>query len=146
MSGCGAAIPADGAGGVGAAQPRLGVILTESRASSMVGGLGVEGYSGYWTPERHQVVALERALPEHLATAAPEGSRLRRGLDGYRAQYFGVLRGEQELILANFFCDAQGRDIEQEVVAVEDGGDCYFTVELDPALERFSELSINGES
>lgn len=124
----------------------MGVIITETDAERMVGGLGMDGYAGYWTPERSQVAALERSIVAHLAANAPEGSRLRDGLEGYRAQYFGVLRGDRELILANFFCDDFGRNIETEVVAVDDGGDCYFTVEYDPATDGFSQLMINGEA
>ena len=146
--GCGGATstePTTVSGGEGPAEVGLGVIIPESRAASMVEGLLEPAPSGYWTPERGQVAALESAIVEYLAGAAPEGSRIRSGLEGYRAQYVGILRDEREVIFANFFCRSHVEDITISLVAVDDGGDCYFTVEYDPATENFADLSINGE-
>ena len=146
--GCGGATstePTTPASGEGAAEVGLGVIIPESRAAEMVAGMFEPAPSGYWTPERGQVAALEASISEYLAGAAPEGSRLRSGLDGYQAQYLGILREEREVIFANFFCHSHVDDITQSLVAVDDGGDCYFTVEYDPAADSFADLAINGE-
>ncbi len=124
----------------------LGAIIPESRAEAMVDGLFEPAPSGYWTPEQGQVVALEAAIAGYLQSAAPEGSRLRSGIDGYQAQYVGILRGEREVIYANFFCSSHVDDISQSLVVIDDGGDCYFTVEYDPAANSFAELAINGEA
>jgi len=128
------------------AEVGMGVIIPESRAAAMVEGMFEPAPSGYWTPERGQVVALEGAIVEFLAAAAPEGSRLRSGLDGYQAQYIGILRDEREVIFANFFCQSHVEDIDLSLVSVDDGGDCYFTVEYDPATNSFADLAINGEA
>ena len=146
-SGCGSTTGnRAGAGSRETVGPVLGVIIAQTRAEDMFGELGIDAPSGFWTPERGQVAALEAAIPPYLESAAPEGSRLRRGLRGYRAQYIGILRGDREVVFANFFCDDFGRDIDLQMIVVDDGGDCFFTVEFDPADESFDQLSINGES
>lgn len=149
--GCGAstsALPeADGVEPVDASRTEMGVIITERQAAAMCDGAGICPQTpSYWTPERDQVEALEVALPRYLATAAPEGSRLRQGLEGYQAQYIGVLRGERELLFANVFCEPLGVDPAERLVVIDGGGDCFFTVEFDPATASFDALRINGES
>jgi hypothetical protein len=125
-----------------------GVILPERVAAAACDGLIEPVPDGFWTPERAQVDALEAALGPFLERAAPRRSRLRRGEAGlrrYRAQYVGVVRGDRETIFANFFCDDRGVDTRRAIVAVDDGGDCYFTVEFDPATAEVSSFAVNGE-
>jgi hypothetical protein len=50
------------------------------------------------------------------------------------------------LILGNFFCDSAGVDWRENLVSIEDGGDCYFQVEYDVDRGFFILLLVNGEA
>lgn len=111
---------------------------------------GSEPIEGFWTPTPLQVQALEAQLPEFLASHA---TRFRRevppwqSLADYRVQYLGIQEGGMRLIYANFFCQPlSSTDWRQELVAVNDGGDCFFQLRYDPAREEFLSLEVNGEA
>ena len=58
----------------------------------------------------------------------------------------GIVRNGRQVIFANFFCDTFGVDWRRQPLMVDDGGDCFFVVEYDPATGAFSHLMINGEA
>ncbi len=139
-SGCGASTtdgPTTTEGSGGSPEPALGVIITETDALTLCEGLFDPPPEGYWTPEWAQVAEFEASIAEFLSGAAPDGSRLRGGLEGYQAQYVGIFRGDREVIFANFFCQSHIDDLTQTMVVVDGGGDCYFTIEYDPASGEF---------
>ena len=53
-------------------------------------------------------------------------------------------RDGRQVIFANDFCRALGGDWRQAPIIVDDGGDCYFQVEYDPAAGTFARLMVNG--
>lgn len=106
-----------------------------------------------WTPRLDDVLALEKALPDHLRhelarqrSAGTKKSPLWDRAKTYKRQYVGVRSKERRAVFANFFCNAWRPDWRAEPVVVHDGGDCYFTVEYDVDNGTFSRLMINGEA
>jgi hypothetical protein len=128
------------------------VIFSAEQAEAMEVKLWIEGsvpIEGFWTPEPTQVLALERALPAFLAEH-PELFRRdpppSESLAAYRGQYIGIVEEGQRLIYGNYFCDAGSHDWQQEMILVDDGGDCFFQVRYDPATGAFREIRVNGEA
>jgi len=119
-----------------------GVIVPDARASAFYVG-HYSAPSSYWTPSADEVMALERALPAHLAHAA---AQLVPKLGRYKRQYVGVVENGARLVFANFFCDARPIEWMHRPVIVDDGGDCYFQIKYDPSTGAFSALNINGDA
>ena len=117
-----------------------------------------------WTPALADVLALEKGLPDYIRhelnrqrrdpnrdpdsdprSKNPLWERAKR----YKRQFVGVqsegAKGRRT-VFANFFCNDWGRNWRTEPISVDDGGDCYFTVEYDVGKGTFSNLSINGEA
>jgi hypothetical protein len=89
-------------------------------------------------------------LPAFLETAEHPWLRLdppivQRAPD-YMRQYFGLIVNGEEIIYANFFCNAHETDWHNEFVDIMDGGDCYFQLKYDPQSGEFFDLSVNGEA
>jgi len=122
-----------------------------------------EGYSGVrMTPERwaghpepegtlfqaseDEVAAAERALAAGLAASSdPRVAEIVGRLGDYVRQYIGVERDGSRLLYVNAFCDAAGLDPKTQVVAVEDGGTCFWQALID-ADGTVLELRINGDA
>jgi hypothetical protein len=64
----------------------------------------------------------------------------------YKRQYLGILENGEQIIYANFFCDATFEEWRQEFVLVNDGGDCFFQVKYNVATGEFYDFSVNGEA
>ena len=120
---------------VGAGQ---GVILPAS--SAYVGGRGK--VTGYWTPTTTDVLRAEEGLSKFLAGAAPA---LAVKYSGYLRQYTGFVVDDHRKIHLNFLCwkpDTPGWRCS--LVAVDDGGDCYFQVDFDTTTGEYENLQVNG--
>ncbi len=106
-----------------------------------------ETIDGYWTPSRDDVLAFEQRLGHYLQQAAPQTyPGPLRDLSTYRRQYVGILVEGQRVVFANFFCNADDTDWKREIVAVLDGGSCYFEVKYNVHMGTFYDLSIHGEA
>src|SRR5690606_25239491 len=80
----------------------------------------------------------------------PENQRSKTGFEikteGYKRQYVAVLnnRGQKEVWI-NFFCDDWGNDDwKSDIMIVDDGGNCYFSLKVNLATKKYYELYING--
>lgn len=108
---------------------------------------GTWSEQGVWQPLPQDIAALEAALPDFLRTAAPARSpELWKKFADYKRQYAGIIENERLLIHLNAFCDAVGKDWQDEPVGVFDGGDCYFRVVYNLQTGTFERLHINGEA
>ncbi|WP_245777085.1 hypothetical protein [Sinomicrobium oceani] len=92
-----------------------------------------------------QIKALEghnRKYPEHPRTAT--GFELQT--EGYKRQYVPVINREgQKIVWINFFCnDWIDERWKSDIVDVEDGGNCYFSLKVNLDTGAYSELYING--
>lgn len=126
-----------------------GVIFSQQEAEQMgLGRILGRDVSGYWTPDRDQVQALEDKLASYLSHAAPETyPGPLRPLDEYTRQYAGIQVNGQKVIFVNFFCNPDEHDDwQQDFVLVMDGGSCYFELKYDVQTGALYDLSIHGES
>lgn len=67
-------------------------------------------------------------------------------LEGKRRQYLPVINesGEKEVWI-NFFCDDFGaEDWKNQIVEVNDGGNCYFDVKINLTQKTYYDLMVNG--
>ena len=126
-----------------------GVIFTA--ANTEAAGLGYEfndPIADYWTPSEEQIAVLEAGLPAFLkANIAPDhyAYGMIDKLDSYKRQYFSITFADgQPLIYTNFFCYDDFDNWLESPVFVMDGGECFFQMLYNPAMETFSGLRING--
>jgi len=134
----------------GAIQER-GVIFSAERAEEYSRYLLMDGVEPpYWTPSAGEIESLEAKLRDFLAKSGePDAAQILFHLDTYKRQYIGFTVGGAKWILVNAFCGDEwkrnGRWREQ-LVAVLDGGRCYFRAIYNRAKSRFEILKINGEA
>ena len=124
------------------------VIFSAEQAAGLWSDPG-QPADGFWTPDQEQILALEAALPTYLQANPQRFTSLPPAwerLDQYRRQYFGLQRGQEKTIYANYFCSDLGIDWQKQIVSVEDGGDCYFQFQYDPKTGAFSSLIVNGDA
>lgn len=104
---------------------------------------------GFWTPSVDDVQELEDKLAEYLSQNAYFFSHqppVWERLDAYQRQYIGLERGGRLIIYGNYFCTSGGINWRQQLVSVEDGGECYFQLEYDMDSDSFTNLWVNGEA
>lgn len=99
----------------------------------------------YYTPSRGEVAALEKKLPAVVGQLGKVRPEFVQRLAGYTRQYVGLVDGKERWIWVNFFCNAMSADWTRHLVAVDDGGDCFGTVEYQPATGRFRNFQLNGD-
>ncbi len=68
-------------------------------------------------------------------------------LDDYKRQYVPVIndKGEKE-VWVNCFCDTWDSDWKNEIMEVEDGGNCYFNLIINLTKEKHYDLMVNGDA
>lgn len=124
-----------------------GVIIPREKAGEMMKAFSGIEEKETWTPDKAEVLQLEARIAAYLKKAAAKQSpNLWSKIASYKRQYFGLIRNNHRVIFTNFFCDSFQVDWKSTVVAVEDGGDCFFTVMYEINRASFSELRINGEA
>jgi hypothetical protein len=107
-----------------------------------------------WTPALEDALALEKGLPDYMRRELarqryPKGKPpLWQRAKTYKRQYVGFRTKERRVAFANFFCDELGTNWRTltEPFDVDDGGDCYFSVEYDVDKRTFSHLLINADA
>lgn len=132
---------------VGAVSPNAVIVPRSLVAHYLKNVQGSWSEEGYWQPLPQDIAVLEAALPEYLRTAAASRSpELWQKSSSYKRQYAGTIEQGNLFIHMNAFCDATGKDWQQEPVVVMDGGDCYFTLVYNFQTGTFERLNINGSS
>ncbi|MDH7447634.1 hypothetical protein [Aquimarina sp. 2201CG14-23] len=66
-------------------------------------------------------------------------------LQGYMRQYVPVInnKGQKEVFI-NFFCDATDeKNWQTQLVQVEDGGNCYYSVKISMETKKYYEFEVN---
>ena len=125
------------------------MIVTKEYAEEMRVASWLVESDGYWTPSKDDILKLEGGIAGYLSQNSnlfyrqpPAWERL----DEYQRQYIGLERGGRKIIYGNYFCNSEGINWRQELVIVEDGGECFFHVEYDVESELFIKLMVNGEA
>ena len=107
-------------------------------------GIAFKKYSR-WTPSKSDIVQSEEAFIKCLNN---QKHRFNYSLNNYTRQYAGLINDKgQKILWINFFCDEPNtkKDWKQSVVAVEDGGDCYFELKLNLDTKTCFDWHINPE-
>lgn len=124
-----------------------GVIIPREKAADFMKAFSGMTEKETWTPGKSEIVKLEAKIKSYLKKAAAKSSpHLWSKLATYKRQYMGIVRNGRKMIFSNFFCQSFDIDWKTTPVAVDDGGDCFFTVLYDPGSAAFSDLRINGEA
>jgi hypothetical protein len=124
-----------------------GVIVPRERAADFMKAFSGMIEKETWTPGKSEIIKLEAKIKSYLKKAAAKRSpNLWSKLATYKRQYIGIVRNGRKVIFSNFFCQSFDMDWKTTPVAVDDGGDCFFTVLHDPGSAVFSDLRINGEA
>lgn len=110
---------------------------------------GHSGTTGF-TPTQDEVRRAEAGLVAYLKANAPKNAAmLWQKANDYRRQYGGVIVGKgknaQRKLIMNASCHDSGQDWMRNIVAVKDGGTCYYQLTFDLNSATFSDLRINGE-
>lgn len=78
-------------------------------------------------------------------TITSENQRI--NLDSYKRQYHPYINKKGEkLIWINCFCGEWNVNNTKETIFVEDGGKCYFNLEINLTTGKSSEIEINGNA
>jgi len=66
-------------------------------------------------------------------------------LDNYNRQYVPVIndKGEKEVWI-NCFCETWDSDWKNEIIEVDDGGNCFFNLKINLTKEKYYDLMVNG--
>jgi hypothetical protein len=125
-----------------------GAIFSADKTAEFITWLD-EPADSFWTPTEEDIANFEDGLAAFLQENSSEyndTTNILENLSEYKRQYFGLVRADEALVLANFFCGTHGEDWGETAVIVDDGGDCYFQVIFNADANTFVSLSINGES
>lgn len=124
-----------------------GVIVAREKAKDFMKAFSGLEEKESWTPGKDDVLKLEEKIESYLKKAAVKRSpNLWSKLAPYKRQYIGIMRNNRRVIFVNFFCQAYDINWKTTPVAVEDGGDCFFSVIYDVDRASFSDLRVNGEA
>lgn len=124
-----------------------GIIITQDKARDFMKSFSNIEEKDAWTPLKDDVLKLEGKIESYLKQAAAKKSpKLWSKIAPYKRQYVGLVRNNRRVIFVNFFCQAYDINWKTTAVAVQDGGDCFFTVFYDLGRAAFSNLQINGEA
>ena len=125
------------------------VVITREQAEEMNLGSWMVETDGFWTPSEDDIVTLEGKIAEYLwqnSTLFNHQPPDWEQLGEYQRQFIGVEREGSKIIYGNYFCNNMGFNWRQDIISVDDGGDCYFQVEYDVGEGMFIMLIVNGES
>ena len=119
--------------------PLVAVIVPASEAPRFYRQLS-SGNASFWTPSATDVSKLDGARNQ-LERRQPGIAA--RSID-YRYQVLGIEVDGNRRLFVNAFCQAW-EPWTSEPVAVDDGGDCYFTFEYQLDTGAILDLRVNGE-
>jgi hypothetical protein len=112
-------------------------------------GSGVNGYkygtiTQFWTPSSADVSQAEEGIRRYLEGTVPS---LSVKFSKYIRQYTGFYHEGRKLIFVNFLCRSPSHPSWRcQPIAVDDGGDCYFSLEYDVTSGEYRHLWVNGEA
>lgn len=98
-----------------------------------------------FTPSEEMVAEAEAALPAYVATSPRSTERIVAELASFQRQYLGFETADGPVLVINAFCESSF-DPEGSVVAVLDGGDCYWQAIYDLTAHAFTHVSVNGNA
>ena len=123
----------------------LGVALAFGAAQAASSDRWVQVKEGAWQIDSATLSAVRASFATQVLALAKQSGKHLLPLRSYWLQTQGQLDGGVRVVLVNALCDVpSGADLRADLVTVDDGGNCYFTVKYDPSTHRFFELIVNG--
>lgn len=103
---------------------------------------------GGWAPKRIDAERASDGVPAFLQATAP---KIAPKFSGYYGQIWGVTEKGIKTIRLSFSCSKEAFDVDkpgwtQQAIEVDDGGDCFFQVDFDPATSTYSRFRVNGDA
>lgn len=90
------------------------------------------GADGFWMPSETDVENTELAITEEKGDLA------------HLRQYAGIIEDGEKKVFVNGFCDDTERNWYAEIVAVDDGGDCFFSAVYNVDAGELEYFRFNG--
>ena len=116
-------------------------------ASAGPGARWIEVEGGSWSPQIEALKRIDKEIELYVGTKAKAEGRALKEWTAYTFQYQGQEEKGRRIIFINAFCITNDRwKLSKEMVLVEDGGTCFFSLKYDQEKRLFFELSINGEA
>ena len=125
------------------------VIISKEQAEEMGIGSWLVESDDFWTPSENDILILEETIAEYLSQNSTQFNRqppVWERLSEYQRQFIGLTRNGSHIINGNYFCNNLSINWRQDLVIVDDGGDCYFQVEYNVDRGMFIMLMVNGEA
>lgn len=98
-------------------------------------------------PTEDEITEAEASLVAYLQTMSmAQETGLLESVGNHERQYFGYETTNGRLLIVNGFCDRLGYDPATEVIAVEDGGSCFWQGRYNLDNSTWESVSINGEA
>lgn len=87
---------------------------------------------------------LKEAIKKHNKAIANEAFAL-KPLKRYKRQLVPVInnKGEKE-VWVNCLCDVHGDNWRNQIIFVNDGGNCYFNLKINLTTKTFYDIQVNG--
>ncbi len=106
-----------------------------------------ETVTGFFEPTEAEIAEAENVFVLFLNQDDwAEDTGLLDSVSGHWRQYFGYETESGRLLVVNGFCDALGQNPAEQVIAVEDGGACFWYAIYNLDTHRWERISINGEA
>ena len=120
-----------------------GVLFTEGQVDRLY-----VGETAFWTPTAEDVAALEAGLGAFLQKRADPrlDAQVLPTLPSYNRQYVGIIEDGRRKVYVLFYCDIPLEELQDDILIVLDGGDCYFQLKYDIEDKMFDELMVNGQA
>ncbi|MCB0032148.1 MAG: hypothetical protein KDE28_29765 [Anaerolineales bacterium] len=103
-----------------------------------------------WEPTEADIEGVEALLLAYVAglnyEAFPYHSPLETHLPEYTRQFRGITVEDQPVLNVGYFCDVDVTELQMYWVMVDDGGDCYFDFNYNPATGEILHLTVNGDA
>ena len=102
----------------------------------------IDGEPTTWTPTADDVEGVDGTLGEYIEQHPELGVE---PIDEYVRQYVGT--GEVgDVVSVNALCDADSFDWEDDLIAVDDGGSCFWQAEFSFFTLDVDSFTVNGEA
>lgn len=112
---------------------------------------GVCAVDHCWTPSVDDITRLERDLLAFFASSNTYGSaEIRKNIVNYKRKYFGFTRKGTKFILVSGLCKKYWRPASKKFMSPQrpmtDMGTCFFSLDYEVKVRRFSDLYVDGEA
>lgn len=119
-----------------------------SAAASSQAGVCAVGHC--WTPSMDDIYRLESDMLKFFASSSVYGSaEIRKNIVNYKRKYFGFTRKGIKFILVSGLCQKYWRPASKKFLSPQrpmtDMGSCFFSVDYEIKVRRFSDLYVDGE-